>query len=105
MKRSTDAASAVSLLLATLLASPVAAQFKPEDFPPSTALPSFAVRAGDVVSIGGPGATNYLPNTSMNVYVVPHRTWREGDPLAKHVVKRIQIKSDGQGTLPRTPLW
>ena len=79
--------------------------FQPGDFPPSTAAPTFAIRVGGTVNIGGPGSANFLPNTRMDVFVVPHRTWREGDPLATNAVKQIKIKSDAQGALPLTELW
>ena len=97
-----------TLLIAILtlaISGSVSAQFKADDFPPSTAKLGMVVKVGDTVTIGGPGCTNFLPNTTMTVYVAPHRTWREGDPLADKAVRSIQVKSDRDGTIPRTELW
>src|SRR5262249_15269436 len=103
-------ARASLVLAAVLLAAPLAAaavppDFDPDDFPPSKAVPSLTVQVGDKVTVGGPGSANFLPNEWMDVFIVPHRIWREGDPLAANAVKRIRIKSDAKGSLPLTDLW
>ncbi|MCI0705721.1 MAG: hypothetical protein L0241_32065 [Planctomycetia bacterium] len=79
--------------------------FKPTDFPPSTADPSLTIKVGDKLTLGGPKSANFLPNERMDVFVVPHRIWLEGDPLGDNAVKRIRIKSDAKGSLPLTDLW
>jgi len=79
--------------------------FQPDDFPPSNAVASFTVQVGDTVTVGGPASDNFMPNVWMDAFVVPHRIWREGDPLAANAVRRIRIKSDAKGRLPLTDLW
>jgi hypothetical protein len=76
-----------------------------EEFPPTTATVSVTVKVGDKVTVGGPKATNFLPNTPMDVYVVPHRVWRDGAPLAANAVHRGRVRSDAKGTIPLTQLW
>jgi hypothetical protein len=75
------------------------------EFPPTTAVPSVTLRVGDQLTVGGPLSDNFLPDTRMKVYVVPHRTWREGDPLGTNAVHRGEVKSDAKGKLPLTRLW
>ena len=79
--------------------------FKASDFPPTTAKSKFTVEVGGKVTVGGFGADNFYPNEWMWVYVVPHRTWREGMPLASASVRRIRVRSDKNGTLYKTDLW
>ncbi len=76
--------------------------FKPE---PTLALPAATFRVGDQVFLGGPDDTNYLPNVLMDVFVVPHRIWMEGDSLRADAIHRIWVKTDATGTIPRTELW
>jgi hypothetical protein len=97
--------TAVAAALAAGVARAEPPDFDPDDFPPSTATPSLTVKVGEKVTVGGPKSANFLPNEVMGVFVVPHRTWREGDPLAANAVKRIKIKSDAKGVLPLTDLW
>lgn len=100
----TISAAALALLLAESGAAGPP-DFDPDDFPPTTATPSVTVKVGEKVTVGGPKSANFLPNEWMAVFVVPHRVWREGDPLAANAVKRIKIKSDAKGGLPLTALW
>jgi hypothetical protein len=79
--------------------------FDPDDFPPSTAAPSLTVKVGEKVTVGGPKSANFLPNEVMDVFVVPHRVWREGDSLTAGAVRRIKVRSDAKGGLPLTDLW
>jgi hypothetical protein len=109
MKRSGHIILLTAFLLSPIMVAGDAAadppDFKPDDFPPSTAVASFMVQVGDKVTVGGPTSANFLPNEWMDVFVVPHHSWRETDPLAANVVKRIRIKSDAKGRLPLTDLW
>jgi hypothetical protein len=98
--------AAAALLVASAgLARAAPPDFDPDEFPPSTATPSLTVKAGEKVTVGGPKSANFLPNEVMDVFVVPHRVWREGDPLAANAVRRIKIRSDAKGGLPLTDLW
>lgn len=97
------AAVAAALVAGVARAGPP--DFDPDDFPPSTATPSLTVKVGEKVTVGGPKSANFLPNERMDVFVVPHRTWREGDSLAANAVKRITVRSDAKGGLPLTGLW
>jgi hypothetical protein len=80
-------------------------RFLPTDFPPSVAVPDRTIKVGDTITVGGPKSANFLPNETMDVFVVPHRIWLENDPLAANAVKRLRIKSDAKGGLPLTNLW
>ncbi len=75
------------------------------EFPPTTAKVRLTVTVGDTVTIGGPGSANFLADTGMDVYVVPHQTWWEGDDLITNAVKIGRVKSDAKGQLPLTQLW
>ena len=76
------------------------------EFPPSTAVPSLVVRVGEKVTIGGPKSDNFLPDTWMNVYVVPHRVLAGWSPACSaNAVHRMQIRSNAKGQLPLTQLW
>lgn len=101
--RTTSALAAAVLTVGSAAAA--APDFDPDDFPPSTATPSLTVKVGEKVTVGGPKCDNFLPNEVMDVFVVPHRVWREGDPLAANAVRHIKIKSDAKGRLPLTDLW
>ena len=76
-----------------------------EEFPPTVAVPKVTVNVGDKVTVGGPGCGNFLPDTWMNVYVVPHRIWKDGDPLNANAVQRGRVRSNAKGEIPLTQLW
>jgi hypothetical protein len=75
------------------------------EFPPTTAVPKLTLRVGDKMTVGGPLSDNFLPDTWMNVYVVPHRTWRDGDALGANAVQKERVRSNAKGQLPLTPIW
>jgi hypothetical protein len=75
------------------------------DFPPVIADAKVTVTVGDTVTVGGPKAVNFLPNETLNVYVVPHRVWREGDPLGEKALATSQARSNAEGTLLKTTAW
>lgn len=104
MKSRTRFGFALALLLIPALAG---ANGAPPDaeFPPTTALPTLTIDVGNKVSIGGPGSENFLPNEVMNVYIVTHRTWNEGDALNGVAVHRTRVKSDANGRLVLTWVW
>jgi hypothetical protein len=60
---------------------------------------------GDKVTVGGPRSDDFLPNATMNVYVVPHRIGRDGAPLGANAVHRAKVRSDAKGQLALTQLW
>jgi hypothetical protein len=95
-----------SLVLA-LVASVATADEPPfgSDFPSTVAEAKTTVNLGDVVTVGGPKAVNFLANETYRVYVVPHRTWRDGDPLGEKAVATSLARSDPAGTLLRTTVW
>ncbi|HJZ54360.1 MAG TPA: hypothetical protein VKE74_05355 [Gemmataceae bacterium] len=97
--------SALLVLTVPVVAAADPPDFQPSDFPPSTAVPRLMLQVGDTLSVGGPGSANFLPNEWMDVYVVPHRTWREGDPLGADALKRGRVRSDAKGRLVRSDLW
>jgi hypothetical protein len=88
-------------------AGPVAGQPAPpaNEFPPTVVDPSLTLRVGDTLTVGGPRAANFLADTWMDVYVVPHRVWRDGDPLAANAVQRGRVRSNAVGGLPVTTIW
>lgn len=111
MNRFTHAARAsfafATALLVPTVPLPAAADppaFGPNDFPPSTAVATLTIKVGDKVTVGGPKSINFLPNEWMDVYVVPHRVWLEGNPLGANAVKRGRVRSDAKGTLQLTDL-
>jgi hypothetical protein len=75
------------------------------DFPPTIAEARTTLSLGDVVTVGGPKAVNFLPNETLNVYVVPHRVWRDGDPLGEKALATSQARSNAEGTLLKTTVW
>lgn len=75
------------------------------EFPPTVATPKVTVSVGDKVTVGGPGCGNFLPNTTMSVYLVPHRIWKDGDPLNANAVQRGHVRSNAKGDIPLTQLW
>ena len=75
------------------------------DFPPTTAVPQLTIQVGDRMTVGGPMSDNFLPDTWMNVYVVPHRTWRDGDALGANAVQKARVRSNAKGQLPLTQVW
>ena len=94
------------LAVATLLAATVrTAAADPDDFPPSTAVPKLTVGLGESVTVGGPLSDNFLPDARMTIYLVPHRVWRDGDALGTDAVRKVPIRSDAKGKLPRTAVW
>ena len=93
------------LAVAALLASTALTAAAPDEFPPSTAVPKLMVSLGESVTVGGPLSDNFLPDTRMTVYLVPHRVWRDGDALGTDAVRKVPIRSDAKGKLPRTPVW
>ena len=62
-------------------------------------------RIGDVVTIGGPNATNWLGGFLMDIYILPHRNWSETDSLEAYAIHRSRVKTDANGTIPRTKVW
>jgi hypothetical protein len=104
MNRTGYAAVAAAVLAASVTADEPP-DFKPCDFPPSTATAALTITVGEKVTVGGPKSANFLPNEWTDVYVVPHRTWREGDPLKTDLVRRVRVKTDAKGGLPLTDLW
>jgi hypothetical protein len=76
-----------------------------DDFPPTTAVPKVTIDLGETMTVGGPGSDNVLPDEAMNFYVVPHRTWREGDALGADAVARGKVKSNAKGQLLLTTVW
>jgi len=93
------------ITVASLLPAAPLAAAGPDDFPPSTAVPKITVAVGETVTVGGPLSDNFLPDTRMTVYLVPHRVWRDGDALGTDAVRKVPIRSDAKGKLPRTPVW
>jgi hypothetical protein len=75
------------------------------DFPPTVAAVKATVNLGDGVTVGGPKAVNFLPDETFHVYIVPHRPWRDGDPLGQEALATSQARSDAKGTLLRTTVW
>ena len=75
------------------------------DFPPVIADAKTTVTVGDVVTVGGPMAVNFLPNETYRVYVVPHRVWRDGDSLGEAALATSQAHSNADGTLRKTTVW
>ena len=67
--------------------------------------PTLTVTVGDKVTIGGPKSDNFLPDTWMDVYVVPHRIWQDGASLKADAVHRGRVRSNAKGQLPLTQLW
>ncbi|MFO0799098.1 MAG: hypothetical protein U0804_16645 [Gemmataceae bacterium] len=96
---------AVGLLAGVVAATAAAAQEPASDFPPVVAEARVTVTVGDAVTVGGPKAVNFLPNETYRVYVVPHRVWRDGDPLAEPALATSQARSNAEGTLLKTTVW
>ncbi len=77
---------------------------------PTEASSSYSSVFGEMVAVGGNGQTgyldtNYYPNLLMDVYVVPHRIWNEGDSLSAGAVHHSLVQSDSEGTIPLTQVW
>ena len=96
---------AALVLLACLGAAGTGAPPFIEEFPPTSVDPTLTVNVGDKVTIGGPKSDNFLPDTWMDVYVVPHRIWRDGASLKADAVHRGRVRSNAKGQLPLTQLW
>ncbi|MCI0739662.1 MAG: Ig-like domain-containing protein [Gemmataceae bacterium] len=85
--------------------------FGPDFVPaPSEASSTFSYLFGEMVAVGGNGETgyldtNYYPNLLMDVYVVPHRIWNEGDSLSAGAVHHSLVQSDSEGSIPLTQVW
>lgn len=61
---------------------------------------------GQTVAVGnGYGGYNFYPDLLMDVYVVPHRVWNQGDSLTTNLVHRSLVRSSSDGTLPSTQVW
>jgi hypothetical protein len=75
------------------------------NFPPTIAEARTTVAVGDVVTVGGPKAVNFLANETYRVYVVPHQVWRDGDPLGEKALATSQARSNAEGTLLKTTVW
>ncbi len=94
--------------LFVVLVTAVAAGAQPPplpEFPVTIAEARTTVKLGDEVTVGGPRATNYLRNETYRVYIVPHRPWRDGDPLGEAALATSQVRSNAEGSLLKTTVW
>lgn len=96
----------IALVALAVAHGTAAAQPEPlPEFPVTIPEARTTVTVGDEVTVGGPKATNYLRNETYRVYVVPHRPWRDGDPLGEAALATSHARSNAEGTLLKTTVW